>query len=252
MIKFFKSFRQNLLSENKFSKYFAYAIGEIILVVVGILIALWISNEAEDYKNNQAAKQYLHALKSEFEYNKQSLGKATARNEKNLNLALEILKYTGPDKPVILEKTFDSLLAHTIGFEVQFKPHNGVIEEIISSGKLSLFKNPELRTSLSSWSGELVGIRYQEEELSRYRFQLLDLSMQTINIRDVSLAAGESGFDMLPSKFKKDNLRLLNVQQFESILTTFMGATTYTGYRFENLSKKIDTLLIQIDQELKN
>ncbi|TYA59241.1 hypothetical protein FVF61_01520, partial [Formosa maritima] len=44
MIKFFRKIRQNLLMENKTGKYFKYAIGEIILVVIGILIALQINN----------------------------------------------------------------------------------------------------------------------------------------------------------------------------------------------------------------
>ncbi len=44
MIKFFRKIRQQLLTENKFSKYLMYAIGEIILVVIGILIALYINN----------------------------------------------------------------------------------------------------------------------------------------------------------------------------------------------------------------
>ncbi|NNL82776.1 MAG: hypothetical protein HKP28_05265, partial [Winogradskyella sp.] len=44
MIKFIRQIRYNLISENKTGKYFKYAIGEIILVVIGILIALQINN----------------------------------------------------------------------------------------------------------------------------------------------------------------------------------------------------------------
>ena len=44
MIKFFRNFRRRLLSDNKISKYLVYAIGEIFLVVVGILIALQVNN----------------------------------------------------------------------------------------------------------------------------------------------------------------------------------------------------------------
>ena len=51
MIKFFRKIRQKLLSENKFSKYFLYAIGEIALVVIGILIALGINDWKENRKN---------------------------------------------------------------------------------------------------------------------------------------------------------------------------------------------------------
>ena len=47
MIKFFRKIRQKLLTENKFSKYLLYAIGEIVLVVIGILIALQIKNIGE-------------------------------------------------------------------------------------------------------------------------------------------------------------------------------------------------------------
>lgn len=50
MIKFFKKARHHLLSENKFSKYLLYAIGEIILVIIGILIALQINNKNEAKK----------------------------------------------------------------------------------------------------------------------------------------------------------------------------------------------------------
>ena len=53
MIKFFRKIRQKLLSENKFSKYLLYAIGEIVLVVIGILIALWINNKNIQNQNKE-------------------------------------------------------------------------------------------------------------------------------------------------------------------------------------------------------
>ena len=61
MIKFFRKIRQKLLSENKFSKYLIYAIGEIILVVIGILIALQINNWNEHKK---LKKEYISDLKA--------------------------------------------------------------------------------------------------------------------------------------------------------------------------------------------
>ena len=59
MIKFFRNIRKNLVAENKTSKYFKYAIGEIVLVVIGILIALQINNWNESRK-----LQYLFAIQS--------------------------------------------------------------------------------------------------------------------------------------------------------------------------------------------
>lgn len=66
MIKFFRRIRHQLLSENRFSKYLLYAIGEIILVVIGILIALQINNWNETRKTNEKIRNSLLALKSDL------------------------------------------------------------------------------------------------------------------------------------------------------------------------------------------
>ena len=67
MIKFFRKIRQNLLMENlsdeqvgKTSKYFKYAIGEIVLVVIGILIALQINNWNEENKLKNQEQKYIN------------------------------------------------------------------------------------------------------------------------------------------------------------------------------------------------
>jgi uncharacterized protein DUF6090 len=74
MIKFFRKIRQKLLSENKFSKYLLYAVGEIILVVIGILIALSINNWNEWGKDRKQEKEILVDLKLTLENNITLLG----------------------------------------------------------------------------------------------------------------------------------------------------------------------------------
>ena len=64
MIKFFRKIRQNLLSEGKTGKYFKYALGEIILVVIGILIALQINNWNEQQKENLFERKILNEILS--------------------------------------------------------------------------------------------------------------------------------------------------------------------------------------------
>ena len=62
MIKFFRKIRQNMIKENKASKYLLYAIGEIILVVIGILIALQINNANENRKITETKKEYYRQI----------------------------------------------------------------------------------------------------------------------------------------------------------------------------------------------
>jgi hypothetical protein len=66
MIKFFRKIRLRLFSENKFGKYLIYAIGEIILVVIGILIALQINNWKENRKVTQLTRSIYATVKSDL------------------------------------------------------------------------------------------------------------------------------------------------------------------------------------------
>ncbi|WP_229741447.1 DUF6090 family protein, partial [Planktosalinus lacus] len=63
MIKFFRKIRQNLLNEGKTTRYFKYAIGEIVLVVIGILIALQINNWNERENSISQAEKHLKTIK---------------------------------------------------------------------------------------------------------------------------------------------------------------------------------------------
>src|SRR5210317_1533014 len=58
MLRFFRQIRQRLLTDNKFSKYLLYAIGEILLVVIGILIALQIDNWNEEVRNRKIEQSF--------------------------------------------------------------------------------------------------------------------------------------------------------------------------------------------------
>ncbi|WP_245963005.1 DUF6090 family protein, partial [Ulvibacter antarcticus] len=62
MIKFFRKIRQKMLTENKFSKYLIYAIGEIALVVIGILIALSLNNWNQKKSERNSETQYIFSL----------------------------------------------------------------------------------------------------------------------------------------------------------------------------------------------
>ena len=83
MINFFRKIRKQLLTENKFSKYLIYAIGEIVLVVIGILIALSINNWNEEKKERSIEKRMLEELVENLEYNTEILEEWINSNRKN-------------------------------------------------------------------------------------------------------------------------------------------------------------------------
>ena len=83
MIKFFRKIRQNLLTKNKNSEYLKYAVGEIILVVIGILIALSINNWNEERNNFQKqellTKNIIEDLKLDFIHINKSLSEVSGQ-----------------------------------------------------------------------------------------------------------------------------------------------------------------------------
>ena len=81
MINFFRKIRYNLMEQNKTGKYLKYAIGEIVLVVVGILIALWINSTYQDYKNQQLVTIYLTDIKRDLVADTITLNERIKSNE---------------------------------------------------------------------------------------------------------------------------------------------------------------------------
>ncbi len=83
MIKFFRHIRKQLLTENKFSKYLLYAIGEIALVMIGILLALQVNNWNEEQKIKKIEKRMLEELVENLEFNTAILKEWISANRKN-------------------------------------------------------------------------------------------------------------------------------------------------------------------------
>ena len=68
MIQFFRKIRFNLMEKNKTGKYLKYAIGEIVLVVLGILIALQINNWNELNKERANEKIILNEIRDNLKF----------------------------------------------------------------------------------------------------------------------------------------------------------------------------------------
>ena len=94
MIKFFRKIRQNLLSEGKTGRYFKYAIGEIVLVVIGILIALQINNWNEQRKQNRNLRELYSNLLLDIKADSVSYGK-NLKELKGIDFLHEQLYKTG-------------------------------------------------------------------------------------------------------------------------------------------------------------
>ena len=145
MIKFFRKIRQRLLEENRMSKYLIYAIGEIVLVVIGILIALQINNWNEGNKQNKQELKQLKALKLEFEKNLISFDSIMLHHTSNQRAT--VLLMNAKDKNYSIE-TLDSLFLGTI-YNYNFDPSTGIYNSIINSGQIDLISSEPLKYKIA-------------------------------------------------------------------------------------------------------
>ena len=169
MIKFFRRIRHTLLSENKFSKYLVYAVGEIVLVVIGILIALQLNQMYQNGKDREKEMAYLREINLDFQSNKVQLD-SIIQNNKNALAACKRLQYhiaqlrSYPPEEYKNYPFKDSMMHYqTLGFKNKsFNPKNGTVQALINSSSFDLIQNDSLRRALISWNDVLSD--YLEEE----------------------------------------------------------------------------------------
>ena len=250
MLRFFRRIRQNLLAEKKFTKYLFYAFGEIILVVIGILIAFAINNANQKRLTVKNEVTYLMGLKEEFQTSKLKLKELIAVNQDNYNGAKQILAYTGDPSAVPSEEEFSKVLYSTFSTDIAFNPNNSLLQEIINSGNLKNLSNPELRIQLTNWISTIEDIRRQEEELGIQRIKVLDMfRTNDYSLRTIFEKAGVSESIGLPSTdVTESNLSLLDSKEFENNVLMFIVTSYATEeVHYRPLMQDLDKILKLID-----
>lgn len=204
MIKFFRKIRQNLLLENKTGKYLKYAIGEIVLVVIGILIALSINNWNENLKNKKLETSYLIRISKDLDNDlldyEGTSELARERNERVLFLEQAI------KDAQLVEKSPDYFIKSIAYAGYTYRPaiSNHSFEELKSSGRLELINNEDLRISIA---------KYYDFEFSYSQFEFIK--------EDVQL------------KYNEYSRGILNQEQLNWVSTTYNSPNSVS-----NISKK--------------
>ena len=221
--KFFRIIRQRLLSDGKFGKYVLYALGEIILVVIGILIALEI-NIANDIRKNRAQEQQLlGSLLEELKVNITLLDTTIRNNENIYGYAMKIGDFTGPTQTNTSEKEISLLMRGAFKYESRYLPNLGTINEINNSGKLSLISDASSRKAISEWLTQLELVHNQENFVVKRRDISHEFFIKYGNFRRHLDFIDDELLDPSPSKFPDNEFSFLKDQEFESSLYQFMS-----------------------------
>ncbi len=167
MLKFFRKIRHQLIKENHFSKYLLYAAGEILLVVIGILLALQVNNWNQQRIEKQKETLLLKEIHTEFQFNKEEMENTLAYYNKAKENAAKIITQF-PIQPDQLNR--DSLASYleNISFNPSFDVSMGSIAALKNIASFEIISNEELRTLLLRFE-DLVA-DYADRELRSKHF----------------------------------------------------------------------------------
>lgn len=251
MIKFFRKIRQTLLTDNKFSKYLIYAIGEIVLVVIGILIALQINNWNETRKNKAAEQQLLTSLLQEFVSNLVILDNTIDTNTKIFETCVTIGEFTGPSSPAISEKELSQYMVGAFKYESRYVPNQGTLDEINNSGKLSLLSDRALRKAISEWQSQFELVKNQENYVLVAKDYTHKFFIDNENFRRHLELIDDALIDVKPTRFPNNDFNFLSKPEFESNLYLFIVASINLNKSFyQPLKAKSELIIAQIKQNI--
>ncbi len=238
MIKFFRKIRQRLLIENKFSKYLIYAIGEIVLVVIGILIALQINNWNENKKTKIKELKILRELSSDL-----------TQNLDDININLLYLSDSQKSNEIILyfiENNIpynDSLNYHFSNLYpfTTFNVNQTTYESLKQMG-LYLISNDSLRISISDLYANQYTKYIKFEDM--YMIENYNNFIKPLYISEfISLKFRTSALPRSYNQFMNNpRYKVLlnwNVEMYKSFIIQQSG-----------LKEKVKELIIQIDKEI--
>lgn len=254
------------MSEKRTGQYVKYAVGEIILVVIGILIALSINNWNENRKERIQETILLKQLLTDFNSNLEQLDQKISFRKDFMNSSKQLFKYI--DNPNLRDK--DSVETH-IARTMPYATFDPIINDLASSGELNIIKNTQLKHALTRWSSEINDVIEDEVVWKKYRneqyFPFLIENYQLRTIRNnayranilglYSLKIGEnneaySKDDIGVSSHREDIDALLNHPDLEDHLTRCYSINSWANVQSDVLRNRTVEIIKLIESEITN
>jgi len=239
MIKFFRKIRHQLMSENKTRKYFKYAIGEIVLVVIGILIALQINNWNENSQLQKKEKVLLEEMVRNLNSDSDDL-KFNIRENLGRIHSNQIILNALESKSAL----HDSLSYHFGNLHGNFMlTENTAAWENLKSVGFDLISNDILRSKIA----KLYSTKYKYLESLEQRVddgyqwnQMYPQILKNINVKKVWVSASPNDYEALQEN-----------REFKEVLKMNLSIRNFIQTQYEVANKDVNALINQIEEHLK-
>lgn len=250
MLRFFRHKRKQPMQQKKNIQYLKYAFGEVILVVLGVVIALQLNNWNQDRIDRKEEKRIINDLLIEFHENQEALEFSVKFQKQKTALYFTLLSadlsnYTIEQLDSISFKAYDSWT---------FNASLGIYNSLINSGKLDLLQNTTLKNKIAKFKDAAIDYSEDEIELSERTSNLLSqwFIKQEIVDDDPKVALGiKKRTPQEEIKDKQQILHAFNDQEYQRIiliLLTYLQSFDEEGdYLVSELDEIIELLKMEAD-----
>lgn len=170
MITLFRHIRQKLIDSGSVTKYLIYAVGEILLVMIGILLALQVNNWNEERLRLADEREVLQNVKTDFQ---DAIKELTYLNQlrASMNGAIDDFVREGsfPDQRY-REEQLDSLFA-ILMYAPTFNNQSGSLDVLLNSGRINLVRDDSLRAMLLNWPGLVQDMVEGENDQKEFQYR---------------------------------------------------------------------------------
>ena len=237
MIKFFRKIRQRLVIGRKFNKYLIYAVGEIILVVIGILIALQINNWNTDRKLRNLENELLYDIQDNLIASTSNIEASILFNKETLTNLSKILNHINDDLPY--NNSLDSAFAH-ISYWSEPNFTYTAYESLKSRG-LNIIQNDSIKKLITEIYEQTFPLSVEEHKAEWELFQSVVVPFLVKNIQSIDCC--------IARPFNFDSLK--NSDEFHGLMG-FKIVIRNNSIKYEEMAKDKATSLIEmIEKELE-
>lgn len=254
MFRFLRAIRQDLFEQGKMKRYVGYALGEIILVVAGILIALQINNANEARLEHERETQYLQNLKADLQFTIGEIDRYIETRERRIESGLNIIdQFNGQPVEDLQQFAYDNVLVQV--WQRYYQRIN-TYEELVNSGNFGLIKSQEIKDALldldllyEKMKGDEDHMRFDfEGYVYAPFFDAVDIEPMSENFAFVA-TRGQAGSEQ---QISRDDVELLLQDiRFKNGFTLVVYMMRSINGRFAEMRAVAVDLVDQIDRELE-
>lgn len=247
-MKFFRSIRQRLLNNDRVGKYALYALGEIVLVVIGILIALSINNWNVESGERKTAEQYKIRLANELKTDLENFSKARDRYTRRNEAVISLLEIFNEENPIVSDTAqfWKNFLRISGGGPWHREPV--IWTQLVQSGELKLIDDQELVEALFAHYAKVKNV---VDNYNEYPTETLNETRRLVVSSLADSKAALPNSSELNSQPPKEMLGAVldNKEEYRKMLYRVSLIARSHIFSLENLMKSAEKTIALIEKE---